>query len=167
MDSYITFSVMVNLKAGDDISFLIIALRSSIQQLFRLVLDGLAVFEHLSICRWNVRSYQCTVIIGLWTKMVLCRALLKWKPCAFQVGEDMLAHISYFPGGMWAILNVFKHLWCNTALKRSAAKCGSYSEKYKRWAPLSSAFQFHSSLQSWERHITETSEGFLVQNIRV
>lgn len=80
MDSYITFSVMVNLKAGDDISFLIIALRSSIQQLFRLVLDGLAVFEHLSICRWNVRSYQYTVIIGLWTKMVLCRALLNGSP---------------------------------------------------------------------------------------
>lgn len=53
---YMTFSVLVNLKdeVFDDISMLITGLWSSVQQC-SIDLDGLAVHEHLSVCRWNVR----------------------------------------------------------------------------------------------------------------
>lgn len=60
-----------------------------------------------------------------------CRAL----HCAYQVGVDMFTHISTFPGGLWAICNIFKYLWYDIVLQRRAGKCDSDSEKYKRFIP--------------------------------
>lgn len=106
---YITFDVMVNLKAGvwDYVFILIIGLWSPVQQLsikwYQMVWLYMSIYPFTG-GMWD----DINVIIDLWADIILCRCLLKWKLCAYQVGVDMFMHICALSGGMWALCNIFK-----------------------------------------------------------